>query len=82
MSRKVAIKLVRLRDACEALSIHRSTFWRQWHNVFTDPRSPAERRPRVARRVYEDELETCIAAGGGANAVAAVLNVRSRLKRK
>jgi hypothetical protein len=36
---RLATKLVKLRAACEALAIGRTTFWSSWHAVFTDPRS-------------------------------------------
>jgi len=68
---KLATKLIRARDARDALAIGHDTFWRVWHAVFTDPRPLADRRPGVERKVFEDELAVAVEKGA-----TAVLNYR------
>lgn len=65
-TRKLTTRLRKLTDACDALGIGRTTFWAAWHAVFTDPRPTEDRRPRVSRKVYEDELATAVADGKAA----------------
>lgn len=76
---RLATRLVSRAAACEALGVCPRSFSAHWARVFTDPRPPEDRRPRVARRVYEDELATAVGAGGGlsARAKAAVINYRA-----
>lgn len=81
-SPKLATKLVHLREACDALAIHRNTFWRVWHAVFTDPRSPEDRRHGCERKVFEDELATAVNAGGGSRARLAVIEFRGLVGRR
>lgn len=81
VSPKLVTSLVRRRDACKALGICRDTFWRVWHEVFTDPRSPEDRRAGCERKVFEDELATAVNAGGGTRARVAVVNFRGLVGR-
>lgn len=76
-------KLLSRREAFEALGISDTSFDHHWKDVFTDPRAPEDRRPRVARRVYEDELAVAVEAGGGVSSRAkvAVINYRSLVGR-
>lgn len=76
------LKLVKTAAACEALGVSRTTFWRHWDAVFTDPRPAAERVHGTARKVYDDELAVAVERGGGAAARLAVLHLRGLLKRK
>lgn len=76
---RLATRLVKLKDACDALAIHRDTFWKRWHPVFTDPRPAADRRHGVERKVYEDELT--VAVEDAAQGKGAVLNFRRLMKR-
>lgn len=72
---------VRRREAQEALQIGHDTFWRHWHGVFTDPRSEADQRAGVERKVYEDELQVALDADGHPSGRIAVLNYRAKLNR-
>jgi hypothetical protein len=74
--------LVHRSEACWRLGIHRDTFWRVWHSVFTDPRDAEDRRPGVERKVYDDELKIAVESGGGKRARIAVLNYRGKIGRK
>ncbi len=80
---RIRTKLVRRRDAESALGIGKTAFWQHWSAVFTDPRAPEDRRPRVERAVYMDELDTAIAAGGrmSGRAKSAVLAFRKVMGR-
>lgn len=81
---KLKTKLISRIAACEALGVGVTTFSQHWTRTFTDPRAPEDRRPRVARRVFEDELAVAVEAGGGVSgrAKAAVINYRGSIKRK
>jgi hypothetical protein len=84
---KLRTSLVSRAAACAALGICETTFSAgelAWKDVFTDPRSPERRRPRVRRLVYEDELATAVEAGGGTEprAKAAVLAYRDLIGRR
>jgi hypothetical protein len=61
---RLKTKLVKLRDACEALAISHDTFARHWQSVFTDTRP--ERRKGVRRLVLEDELSVAVEEGAAA----------------
>lgn len=74
---KVKTRLVKIQDVCHALGICRDTFWRRWHDTFTDPRPKEDRRKGCVRRVYEDELSIAVEEANKGRA--AILNYR-RLK--
>jgi hypothetical protein len=78
---RLTTSLVRRSAACVALGISARTFDRHWAAVFTDPRTPEDRRPRVGRKVYEDELAVAVDAGGDHAGRIAVLNYRGTIGR-
>jgi hypothetical protein len=51
--------------------------------MFTDTQAPEDQRPRVRRRVYEDELAVAVEAGGSTSsrAKAAVITYRANVTR-
>lgn len=63
MPRRVTTQLVKLKAACAVLAISRNTFVRRWQDVFTDGRSPEDRRERCARKIFEDELSVAVEEG-------------------
>lgn len=77
MARALKTKLVKIKAACDALAISRWTFWMKWHDVFTDPRQPDDRRPGCERKVFEDELSVAVEEGA-----AAVLTFRRVMNRQ
>lgn len=76
MARRVTTRIVKIKDALDALGISKNTYVRKWRNVFTDARDPADRRKRCVLRVYEDELSIAVEQGREA-----VLTYRVLMKR-
>ena len=76
---KLTTRLVKIQEACRALGCCRRTFWRRWHDVFTDPR-PASQRKCFERKVYEDELALAVEQSSRGNA--AILNYRRIMGRR
>ena len=72
---RLITRRVKLKAACAALACSESTYERKWQRVFTDARSPEDRRERCARLVLEDELSMAVEYG------AAVLNYRKLMGR-
>lgn len=69
------------KDACLALGISHDTFQRLWSSVFTDLRTPDERKSRTDRLVAKDELAVAVKYGNGERARAAVLAFRKQQRR-
>jgi len=65
-AKRLATRLVKLRDVLAALACSRPTFWRRWHATFTDVRPKEDRRPGVERKVLEDELSVAVESGRAA----------------
>lgn len=78
---RLTTKFCHRREACAVLKIGRECFWQNWHTVFTDPRSPEDRKHGVERKVYEDELAVAVDAGGHPSGKAAVINYRGQMGR-
>lgn len=79
-SSKIKTRLIRRSEATEKLGISARSFWKHWNVVFTDPRPPEDRRHKIQRCVFEDELSTAMEFGGrlGDRAKAAVLEYRRK----
>lgn len=75
------MKFLTLADASQRLGISKPTFRARWSNVFTDWRSPSERKRGRIRPVAIDELQIAIENGGQDVARAAVLEFRKRNRR-
>lgn len=78
---RLTTRLISRAAACDALGVAPRSFSRHWAAVFTDPRPPDDRRPRVRRQVYEDEVAVAVEAGGGRRGRLAVLDYRARVGR-
>ena len=75
------MKFLTLADASARLGISKPTFRARWSEVFTDWRTPSERKRGRIRPVAIDELEIAIENGGQDRARAAVLEFRKRNRR-